>query len=308
MKTIDDEELTRFILQDLPAPRVIEIQTLIDTDEEFAARVEVNRFMIEAIAGFPPDFRPDDQTVLSRSVNKTFNFVARHRVLAITVLVSFIVATTATAGWLIINAPLLEDSLTTGWFNAKLWLPPPEEIKDGGLRAEKGYLRFVNRGYLRPRQEFPEGIDIQFEWKWIQLGLDPRYADHLSVAIRTNGMPNTRFFNEASDGLVVKLNAWGGYINIMDPDGSDLARTPSGRVPLPAEEWHHVRITDDGEIISVYVTGPLIQQPEDGKPLLEYRHPTSQGGRRFAIYNRELVSFPHESCVRNLTVRALGKR
>ena len=106
-------------------------------------------------------------------------------------------------------------------------MPPPVVLVEakGGIWAEPGYLRIVNRAYLVPRREFTEPIDLQFEWKWSQLGGDPQYADHLSVAIRTNATPNETFFYEVSDGLIIKFNAWGGYINIQDRLGNSLAST-----------------------------------------------------------------------------------
>ncbi|MFM8251952.1 MAG: hypothetical protein ACKOBW_10195 [Planctomycetota bacterium] len=209
--------------------------------------------------------------------------------------------------WAIITTPLLSDPLNRGWFNSKVWLPPTDKIEGSGVRAEEGFLRLVNRGYLRPRQEMPAAYELEFDWKWSQLGLNPEYAEHLTIVVRTNAEPSENRPYEATNGVLIKLNAWGGYINVADPDGNEFARTPSASTPFPAEKWHRIRIRDDGERISIDVTGPLIPESKDGQPLLECRHVSKQLGPRFAIYNRELVGFPHESMIRNLVVRELKK-
>ena len=308
MKTIDDEELTRFLLRDLPSQRLHEIQQLVDTDEEFAARVEVNRFMIEAIAGVECGFDRDKPATSFPRARRVGRFISRYRVLAMVMLGIVVLATTATATWFIWNAPLMKDDLSSGWFDASVWRPPPAEIEEGGVRAERGCVRLVNRGYLSPRREFAEPIDLRFEWKWVQLGLNPHYAEHLSVALRTEGVPNKSFFWEASDGLIVKFNAWGGFVNIMDSQGNELARTPTRSHPIPAEEWHKIRITDDGEEISVYLSGPLIQPAGADTPALRLRHRSQGAGRHIAIYNREQTGVPHESCIRNFVIYAFPAR
>lgn len=251
--------------------------------------------------------RVDVQPLPSHPIRHLWRQKAQGRWISRLLIAAFCIAIGSYSAWAVISTPILSDPLTSGWFNSKLWLPPPDKIAGSGVRAEEGFLRLVNRGYLRPRQELPSQYELEFDWKWSQLGLNPQYAEHLTLAIRTTGDANVNRPHEAADGIIIKFNAWGGYINIAEPDGNELARTASASTPFPAEKWHRIRVLDDGERISIYVTGPLITPGIEGKALLEFRPMSKPPGPRFAIYNRELVGFPHESMIRNLVVREYKK-
>lgn len=206
------------------------------------------------------------------------------------------------------QSTLLSDDFQGGWFDSDKWLPPPENIKDGGIRAELGHLRMVNRGYIVPRREFPEPIQIDLEWKWNQLGLNPLYSDILTIALRTDGTAR-KYSHDVEEGILVQFNAWGSFIQIATPDGKLLATTSKSETlkihAMPAEQWHKVRVIDDGKSIhaSFSAQGNSIDSLEE--TVLVYEVKENLGGKRFAIYNRELVAFPHESCIRNLTVKQI---
>ncbi len=75
---------------------------------------------------------------------------------------------------------------------------------------------------------------------------------------------------------------------------------------MPAEAWHHIRITDDGNEIAVLITGPAISQKQGGQPVLRVRCPDESPRRYVAIYNRELIAeAPQESRNDNVVIRAL---
>ena len=284
------------------------LEELNDPHSELSRAIEELRH--EALEGGPTvdlTFAYQTIAVAERDLNSRHHRRSWLKSTAIVLTACLLLSATTYTGWAMWSRPLLEDSFHNGWFNSQLWQPPPPQIREGGVRAEEGFLRLVNRGYLRPRQEIPVAFELECDWKWIQLGLNPQYAEHLSVAIRSQGNPAQKRPYEAVDGIIIKFNAWGGYINIATIDGQELARTPSASVPLPADQWHRVRIVDDGKRISIFVSGPAITDRDPKQAILECRHETPEPGSRFSIYNRELVGFPHESCIRNLQVRAIEK-
>lgn len=75
-------------------------------------------------------------------------------------------------------------------------------------------------------------------------------------------------------------------------------------VDIPAEEWHTIRITDDGETINIYIKGPAIDQKYADTPIFTISPQGRFEGHRIAIYNREFAGrVPHESLIDNVQVR-----
>jgi len=218
------------------------------------------------------------------------------------------------------DPPLLQDDFNDRSFDANLWMPQPEvdrRFKEPmGVSERNRYLKLVNRGFLITRREFRESISLSFDWSWSELSpmLDPLYADILTVALRTTGNASPRHPYEISDGLLVVFYVWGPFMQIRQRlDGQDtvLGSTEDAglKLPIPADEWHKIRITDDGETISVYMYGPEIGDRFTEKPLLQVRCPQKFEGHHIAIYNREFLNeTPHESLIDNVVVRAIPRK
>jgi hypothetical protein len=227
--------------------------------------------------------------------------------LAASVLFVLLLTSLGYAGYAWWTAPLFADDFKSGWFDSSKWRAPPEIIEAGGVFAEKGHIRLINRGYLVTNQEFKQPIELSFDWKWSQLGLLPKYADHLAIALRTTGVPRQTHSYEVEDGVVLKFDAYGG--NLILSQGSHDEPTfllPQGTLPLPQEQWHQIRVTDDGETISVYVSGPAIPDAFAKKPVAQITVKYQGKANPIALYNREMLkSIPHESSIRAFVVRAL---
>jgi hypothetical protein len=205
---------------------------------------------------------------------------------------------------------LLYDGFSDGWFDSQLWLPPGVFSEQMGVQERGGFLKLINRGYLVTRGEFDAPLEISFDWSWSELGNNPLYADHLAVAVRTSGDPLRDYPHEVRDGVVIKFNAWTGTVEVWEqPSGSHRASTKKGLVKLPAETWHHVRITDDGEQISVYVSAEEGTDQDSDEPVLVADCPAGARKRHIAFYNRELVAdIPHESWIDNIVIRRLANQ
>lgn len=274
-------------------------------DPEYRESLEVTAWIGRAIAPSPT---PEGANPPPKSIPRRRLLPKITRTTAAMILAGVLVTTGgAFAAWTyLVGHPLLADDFSKAWFDSRKWSPPPEAIKEGGVRAEKGHLRLVNRGYLVPVREFEDPIQIDLEWKWNQLGLNPLYAEHLTIALRTSGKPSA-FPHEVQDGILVKFNAWGGVVRIETPEGKVLASTALSEaprtIPMPAEQWHRLRVSDDGKTIRVGFAAEDKPEVELDSILLTYEPTEKLVGKKFAIYNRELVSFPHESCIRKLVVQ-----
>ena len=75
----------------------------------------------------------------------------------------------------------LLDSLDTGWFDTTKWKTARRKTS-----AVDGYVRLINRGSLATVAEFRAPMEIEFDWRWIDLA-GQFYADSLTVAVHTSG-------------------------------------------------------------------------------------------------------------------------
>jgi hypothetical protein len=223
------------------------------------------------------------------------------------VLIAAGVAGTGWAGWSVLRPrPLLEDNFNDRWFDPRLWTCPRPIV-----REENGYLRLLNRGYIVTTKEFRGPIALAFDWRPIDLDGHPEYRDILTVALRTTGTPRSKHSYEAVDGILVKIDSQGGRVtaSIASPSSIEslqLRLMDAGTLPIPADEWHRVRITDDGTNIAVFVAGPEIRGADGENPVISIAYSGHLEGRRIALYNRELVGgVLHESHIDNLVVRSL---
>ena len=301
MTIYSESDILEFVSGSASAHLQEGLSSQLTIDIDLRERVELTRFLAESIGAIPTIQPP----IRRRHVPRLF----ANRLVASIAVILFAVTTAAAAWYFLVDKPLLSDDFKDGWFDSELWLPPPDTIKGGGLREERGHLRLINRGYLVPRKEFDGPVELSFEWKWTQIGLDPLYADNLTVAMRTSGMDGGAPYHEVRDGVLINFNAWGGDIRHVTPGGKSIASTRlrenPAKLPMPAETWFRIRITDDGKTISVFMAGPEIDQAHWEKPVMRIVSNGPAVGKRFAIYNRELMSDPHESYVRNLQLKRL---
>ena len=295
-------ELARMALERSSLPRIEESH---EPDDDLQNALQLMTWVGQSIAE-PLSIGGKPQNEFTHTIRK---YSRVHKLMA---LVLSLVVLSSGGGFaaysFLFEQSLLRDDFNSGWFDSSKWLPPPDIIKEGGVRAEKGHVRLINRGYLVPRREFSEPIQIDFEWKWNQLGLNPLYSDVMTVALRTDG--NAReFSHEVQAGFLVQFNAWGSFIQIATPDGELLAITEKFETlkihAMPAEQWHKIRVIDDGKSIRASFSAQGNSDDALEKMVLVYEYEAAPKGKRFAIYNRELVAFPHESCIRNLTVKQL---
>lgn len=308
MDDITDRDLVRFVFGQADEELAARIAAEQGADPLLDRRIRLRQALAGTFEPRPPQV--ENKVAELRSMSRRFQ-LPTHRIL-VGIAICALLSGTALGGYLYLtNDRLLVDNFDRGWFDLQKWLPQPEFIKDGGVRAEKGAVRLVNRGYLIPRAEIDGPIELQLEWKWSMLGLKPSYSDSLNIALRASGEVSLSNFNEPADGVWISFNASGGFIEFrgQDPAARALLAThqlqPRVDYPMPADQWHKVRITDDGKTVSVYFAGPQIPQSAWENPVLVYTPKEPPAGKRFAIYNRELVAFPHESFVRNLEVRRL---
>ena len=113
------------------------------------------------------------------------------------------------------------------------------------------------------------------------------------------------------DGVIVRFSCMGGTIQIVSipvekTKFGKVANLADGVAPFPAKAWHHIRITDDGVKISVFITGPSIDPKYEQLPILQLQVPEHASSHHVAFYNRELVADAvHESLIDNVEIRAL---
>jgi hypothetical protein len=292
--SFDDEQLIHYVLRSAESHDVHAVEQGMRCDPELAAKVQLMRQSVDAFVDPPVRprlWRPGIQRLVPRS---------KHLVVCLVLLVS---VGLGWAGWVALGPkPLLADDFNHQWFDSVKWRP--ERV---GIRQDKGYLALVDRGYLTTQNEYNEPISVSFEWRWSQFKGYPLYADHIAVVLRTSGRPQSEFPYEPLDGIVVKFDAWGGDIkaySVAHP--SVRVVTTPGALPMASDQWHRIRITDDGDTVRVYLSGPEIRQPDPNAPVLQLRCSDHSGKGRIAIYNREhLAGVPHESHIRNFVLNRL---
>ena len=199
--------------------------------------------------------------------------------------------------------PLLSDSFDSDWGDRRLWETPRKVVT-----VEGGHARLFDRGCLATIAEFPGPLDIRLRWRWTDLGGDFLYRDDLSVALRTTGRPNVERPYEVTDGIIVKFTANGGGISMHAAEGFlPLGNATLPSIPMPAGQWLDLRITDDGETISAYISAPNQRLDDAAQPRLSVRVPATNQSRRIAFYNRERVGYvSHESWIDDILIRKLS--
>lgn len=310
MSEFSSHDLSLYVVGQAPVDLTRRIEEQAKVDHELAAQLA----LMASVAGAPlhaasPSGSPDvrQRGERPRRICRWFTVM---RALLVVVASGTVIAGVGWAGWMLLAThPLMQDNFNDRWADARLWV-----CGRPAVREENGYMRFVNRGYLVTKAEYPGPIAVSFDWRWIDLAGHFDYADVLTVALRTSGRPRPKHSYEARDGVLVKLDAAAGKVAILLASDFDeqptswtaIASTPDGAIAIPAEEWHHVRITDDGERIAVYCTGPEIHEKDRNKPILEVRCTQETGSHHVAIYNREfLAEVPHESHIDNFVLSAL---
>jgi len=303
----DEETLVLYAAGRVDESRRREIAEAASRDEELLATLEV----IGVVCGFCKfSFRKVPPTRLQRVQDRSRSILAaarRHPVWFALVLL-LAVSGMAGAGWvMLMPRSLLHDNFNDNWFDSRLWLPPPSFGDKQGIREADGRLKLVNRGYLISKQEFTGPIEVSFDWIWNELGLNPVYADHLVIVLRSAGIPTPDYPFEVPDGIVIRLNAWEGRAEVdAEPGLQNHQKGEWGEVKFSPDTWYHIRITDDGERIAVYVTGRNDPDHPDEKPVVEGSYPMAPKSGHLVIYNREQVGgVPHESWIDNVTVRPL---
>lgn len=197
--------------------------------------------------------------------------------------------------------PLLQDSFGKRTIEYRTWHP---RLGRKGVSAEDGYLRLLNRGSVVTRREFDVPIEIEFDWRWIDHGQWPLYAEVLSVGLRSTGRQQEEHDYRLKDGFVVEFNCVEHSVRAVAADDMVVVSTSGpDSVPFVPGEWYHVRIADDGAAVSVFVTGPSVDQKYKTQPVLTAPFPSGLTGKRVAFYNREYTAKTnHESQVDNIVI------
>lgn len=302
MNAIQDHELAAYVLGDAPPELRSRVEAQAATDEDFRAELSALSALGMAAATEPivTPAPPAHRTIRRRSFR-------RQAALAAGVLLA--VGGIAWGSYeLLRERPLLEDDFGKKTISNANWEP---HLGRKGVSASDGYLRLLNRGSVATRREFNEPIEIELDWKWIDLAQWPLYAEIFSVCLRTNGEHKKEHAYEILDGLKIEFNAVEGRVRAVRagvPDPSLLKAAALDSTPFTPGEWYHLRLVDDGQIVSVYLSGPSIDPKFKKEPVLTVAIPEGLTGKRIALFNREYVSGTnHESQVDNVRVRALRK-
>jgi hypothetical protein len=297
MNPISNRDISDFLLGSATDEIAQTIAERIATDVEFGAKLDVMRSLVG---------RGDHGDVVQPIAPKWKRSVVLWGKCAVALLLVCLLG--GAAWWALSEPPLVTDDFNDNWFNSKIWRHPPQIAADVGLREELGVIKLINRGYLIPRGAFREPFALEFDWLWINHGLNPRNNDILTVALRTSAEHNPERPYEARDGLLVAINVWAGNVTIRAAENTDLelAASPEEVIPFPAGEWKRVRVTDDGKWIRVYLSKRGLTIKPDEEPVLEYEHSNTAGKHGIAIYNREIFkSTLHESLIDNLQIEKL---
>ncbi len=294
MSEFSDEDVIRYVLGEATPEAAAALRTRAANDKELAATLE-----LLSSCG------PTSFATVSRPPRRRRYSPTGARRIALALIAAFAASGLAWAGWVaLMPKPLLEDNFNSGWGDISKWKTPRRSVK-----VEGGHVRLFDRGYLVTLKEYSEPIDLRFRWRWTDLAGDFHYRDELTVALRTSGNPKPVYYFEATDGVTVKLNAYCGTVTISSSGDEHIpfAHTEHGAIALPAEQWHDVRITDDGETIAVYVSGGNFGAEAARKPIISAKVPSTQMKRHIAFYNRErLASASHESWLDDIVIRRLA--
>src|SRR5262249_14282888 len=152
---------------------------------------------------------------------------------------------------------------------------------------------------------FDGPLELTFDWRWVDLGEWPLYADILTVNLRTSGKHKAEHAYEATDGLCIELNAVEHSVRAAAAGERPFKSSAPDAAPMRAGVWHSVRIVDDGRAVSVFIEGPSIDPRYRKEPVLTVNAPAGLTGKRIAFFNRESVAGTnHESHLDNVRVRA----
>jgi hypothetical protein len=296
MAEFTDLELVRYALGDASAALAAAVEGRARADAAFAGELAALRERVTG-GGVPgPDRVAPRAATAARSP-------WRRRCAA-----AGVVLAVAGAAWgacaALAERPLLRDDFDRDWIDPGKW---DVSLGRPGVRAVEGHLRLRNRGSVVTRQEFDCPIEVEFDWRWRDHAEDPLYAEVLVVGLRTSGAHMSGHSFQLLDGVFVHLSTLGACVSVSARPGPVFeADSPEGGVPMPADAWHHVRITDDGATVRVYLSGPRIDRRYATTPVIAATPPGHFAGRRVAIHNRELVSnATHESHIDNVVIRAL---
>lgn len=204
---------------------------------------------------------------------------------------------------------LLSDNFDDGWRDHEEWEFLRKEVSESD-----GVLSLMDRGCAVTRQEFSTAIEITFRWQWEDVSHYPLYSEVLTVALKTPGTMRDHRPFEIDEGLLVLFDTREGAMYLQRATKGQIHQDRLGSsgnpaIPLPANEWHDIRIVDDGTSIEVFVKGEIIGDTHWKKPALRaaYRGEFDRG--RVAIYNREAGRDPdsvsHLSRVDDFVVRAV---
>lgn len=193
----------------------------------------------------------------------------------------------------------MADSLDGGWLDPTRW-------KTGRrmTTAVDGYARLNDRGSLVTVGEFPAPVEVELEWRWIDIAGDIAYRDTLTVALHSSGEHAPTHPFEIRDGVAVTFQAHSGQVSLSPRGDAQFGgTTPEGALPMPSKKWHKIRLIDDGRTIVVYFSGPAIDRSRGDTPALTAPYVGKFSRHHVAIYNREPVAGAfHESHVRNVSV------
>ena len=158
----------------------------------------------------------------------------------------------------------MEDNFNDEWLDTRKWeTARPTTIEEGG------HLRLNNRGSIRTTEEFQGPIEIEFDWRWIDLTGDTLYRDSLTIVLHSSGVHTKEHPFRVVDGLEIAFLASAGQVGIASLAAPHRATyTAPAAVPMPAGKWHHIRIIDDGAFITIYVTAPHLP-PSSARTCLE---------------------------------------
>lgn len=155
-------------------------------------------------------------------------------------------------------------------------------------------IALTNRGYLVTTHEYPTGIDIALDWKWIDRTGPRGYEDTLEVVLRSSGLPRAARAYDVVDGLIIKFSAINGTVLVYTrPDEVQLHATPTKTIHVPPNLWHRIRIVDQNDRLHVSFAH---------KQVLSIPLSLKTDRAHVAIYNREMVAGTHESRVDNVTI------
>jgi hypothetical protein len=298
--TIEDHEFTAYVLGDAPDDLVMRVERQAAGDEGLAAELAAFApFRVPPPAGSPPALATQPSTRRGRR-----RAVARSAVLAAGIVLA---VTGATWGGyeLLRSRPLFEDDFNSGTIEYSRWDP---HLGRKGVSAHNAYLQLLNRGSVVTRQEFDGPIEITFDWRWVDHGQWPLYAEEFCVCLHTTGRHQDEHDFRVLDGFLIEFNAVENTVLARTPDGTWVQGSGPDSTPLVPEQWHHVRIVDDGKEVSVFLAGPSINPKYKREPVLTASVTPGLRGKHIAFFNREYVGKTnHESHADNVQVSELRK-